>query len=83
MIETTEKKFKIDFETEIQRCIDNHNPLKVHREDGESIIVISESDWRAIAETIYLNQIPGLVQSIHEAAQEPLAEATPLEELDW
>ncbi len=83
MLETTDTKLKADFESEIQRCIDNHNPLKVYRENGESFVVISESDWRSIEETIYLNQIPSLVQSIQEAAKEPLSEGTPLEELDW
>jgi len=37
----------------------------------------------AIAETIYLNIIPGMVDSIKEAAAEPLSEGIPLEELDW
>ncbi len=83
MLETTEVKFKSDFEKEIRRCIDNHDALKIHREDGESVIVISESDWGAIVETLYLNQIPGFVESIHEAASEPISEGTPLEELDW
>jgi hypothetical protein len=34
-------------------------------------------------ETLYLNQFPGLVESIHHAAAESLDEGTPPEELDW
>ena len=37
----------------------------------------------AIAETIYLNGIPGMVDAIHAAAAEPLSEGTPLEEFEW
>ncbi len=46
-------------------------------------IVIGETDWRAIEETVYLNQVPGLAKSILKASEEPLSEGTPLKELDW
>jgi len=39
--------------------------------------------WKAIEETLYLNQFAGLVESIHDAASESLDEGTRLEELDW
>jgi PHD/YefM family antitoxin component YafN of YafNO toxin-antitoxin module len=45
--------------------------------------VLGAEDWRAIEETIYLNQIPGLVDSIHKAANEPLEKGTLLEKLRW
>jgi Txe/YoeB family toxin of toxin-antitoxin system len=43
--------------------------------------VLSEKDWLAIEETLYLNRIPGLVESIYEAAEEPIEEGTPPEKL--
>ena len=57
--------------------------LKVVRRNGENFIVIGEEDWRAIEETLYLNQFPGLDDSIHKAAQEKLEKGIPLEEIDW
>jgi hypothetical protein len=36
-----------------------------------------------LAGDLALNQVPGLVESLHRAAAEPLADGTPLEELDW
>ncbi len=60
----------------------NHEILKVKRKNGGDFVVISESDWRAIEETLYLNRIPGLVESIHNADKEPLDEGTPLGEID-
>ena len=45
-------------------------------------MLVSREDWEAIAETIYLNSIPGMVESIKEAA-EPLSDGTPLEEFEW
>ncbi|MBF0287896.1 MAG: type II toxin-antitoxin system Phd/YefM family antitoxin [SAR324 cluster bacterium] len=83
MLETTTNYFRQHLKSEVDRCIDNHEVLKVKRRNGESFIVIGESDWKAIEETTFLNQVPGLVQSIEEATQEPLEEGTPLEELEW
>lgn len=40
-------------------------------------------DADGVAETRYLNSIPGLVRSILEAAREPLEEGTLLEDLEW
>lgn len=33
------------------------------------VIMISKQDWSAIQETIYLNSIPGYVDSINEAIE--------------
>ena len=30
----------------------------------ENVVLVSESDWNAIQETVYLNSIPGMVESI-------------------
>ncbi len=83
MLETTLIKFRENFESEVERCIDNHEALKVKRDNGENFIIIGETDWKAVEETFYLNRIPGLAQSIREAAEKPLSEGTPLEEIDW
>ena len=38
--------------------------------------LISEDDWRAVEETLYLNAIPNMTQSILAADEEPLSECT-------
>lgn len=80
MLETTTVGLKQNFESEVQRCIDRHEILRVR--DG-GFVLMGEKDWRAIEETLYLNRVPGLVESIREAAGEPLSEGTRLEDLDW
>ena len=45
-------------------------------EDGKNAVLISEDDWRAIEETLYLNAIPNMTQSILAADEEPLSECT-------
>lgn len=46
------------------------NPVNIINNKGENAILLSESDWRDIEETIYLNSIPGFVESIEEARKE-------------
>ncbi|MBT4286879.1 MAG: type II toxin-antitoxin system Phd/YefM family antitoxin [Deltaproteobacteria bacterium] len=83
MNETSANQFRQNLKSAVDKCIANHDVLKVKRRKGENFVVIGENDWNAIAETLYLNQIPGLVQTIQDAAHEPLEEGTALENLQW
>ncbi len=40
----------------------------------KNVVMVSEEDWRSIQETLYLSSIPGMAESIKEAANEPLEE---------
>ena len=46
-------------------------------------MIISEDDWKAIQETIYLNSIPGMAESIREGGETPIEECVPEDEVDW
>jgi prevent-host-death family protein len=46
-----------------------------------SAVLVSEDDWRALQETVYLTSIPGMARSIREGLTTPLAQC--VEELDW
>lgn len=46
-----------------------------------SAVLISEDDWHALEETVYLSSIPGVADSIREGLRTPLEEC--VEELDW
>ena len=83
MQETTANEFRKTLKEKVDACIQNHEVLRVKRKNGGDFIILGESDWRAIEETLYLNRVPGLVNSIHQAAGENLAEGTPLDEIDW
>lgn len=83
MYETTANEFRKKLKSEVDRCIADHAVLKVKRRNGENFVVIGEKDWHSIEETLYLNRMPGMPQSIHKAAREPLEKGTPLEELKW
>lgn len=82
MLETTANEFRKTLKAKVDDCINNHEVLKVKRRSGENFVVLGEEDWRAVEESLYLNQFPGLVDSIHKAAEEPISEGTALEDLD-
>ena len=44
-------------------------------------VLISESDWRAISETLFLLSIPGMRESIRKGLKEPIAKCAP--EIKW
>lgn len=47
--------------------------------DGESVVIISKSDWNSLQETIYL-QNAGVLDQIHHFENE---ESEDLGEIDW
>lgn len=83
MNEVTANFFREHLKAAVDEVVSNHDVLRVTRRRGGDFIVISADDWEAIAETLHLNQVPGLVDSIQEAAKEALERGTKLEELDW
>lgn len=54
----------------------NSQPVTITNNRGKNGVLISEDDWNAIQETLYLNSIPGMTESILEAGQEPVLEGT-------
>lgn len=83
MNEVTANFFREHLKAAVDEVVSNHDVLRVTRRRGGDFVVISADDWEAIAETLHLNQVPGLVDSIQEAAKEALERGTKLEELDW
>ena len=55
---------------------DSRTPITITNMRGKNAVLISEDDWRAVEETLYLNAIPNMTQSILAADEEPLAECT-------
>ena len=51
-------------------------PITIINNRGKNAVLIGEEDWKAIQETLYLNSIPGLSQSILASKEEDLSECT-------
>jgi prevent-host-death family protein len=59
---------------------ESHEPIIITGKRN-NVVMISEEDWRAIEETLYLNSIPGMAESIIEAMNAPDSEFS--EEIEW
>ena len=70
--------------TNIYKLIDDANesnePIQITGKRGNAVIV-SEDNWRAIQETLYLVSIPGMRESIIEGMRTNVDECS--EDLDW
>ena len=63
--------------TKLYRIIDeaneSHEPVLITGKRGNAVLV-SEEDWSAIQETLYIKSVPGLDQAIKKGMQEPIEE---------
>jgi len=57
-------------------------PTLIVSKKGNAVLV-SENDWNAIQETIYLNSIPGMVESIKEGMDTAIEDCVPEEDVEW
>ena len=58
----------------------SHEPIQITGKRGNAVLV-SEADWRAVQETLYLVSIPGMRESITEGMATPVDELE--DELHW
>ncbi|MGB5685915.1 MAG: type II toxin-antitoxin system Phd/YefM family antitoxin [Candidatus Electrothrix sp.] len=70
--------------SKLYRLIDDtaasHQPVTITGKRGNAVL-ISEEDWMAIQETLYLLSIPGMRTSIKEGLAVPVSECE--EDIEW
>jgi antitoxin YefM len=64
----------------IRQVQESHEPICITSKNGSGIL-ISEEDFAAIQETLHLQSIPGMTQSIIEGMKTPANECD--EDMDW
>ena len=64
----------------IDQAREGSEPILITGKRGNAVLV-SEDDWRAVQETLYLLSIPGMRESIREGMAEPIEECS--EEPGW
>ena len=64
----------------VDETVSSHKPVVIKGKRGNAVL-LSESDWNAIAETLHLVSIPGMSESIQEGLNEKITECS--KELDW
>ena len=65
----------------IDEAASTHQPIVITGKRANAVLV-SEEDWNAISETLYLLSTPGMRESIKERLNEDLAAACS-KDLDW
>jgi prevent-host-death family protein len=75
-------KFRQNLFGYLSETIHFNTPLHVTTKEG-SAVVISEADYNAIQETIYLSSIPGLKDDLIKGMQTPLNECVIDEDDEW
>ena len=58
----------------IDQAAESHKPVVISGKRANAVLV-SEEDWSAIQETLYLLAIPGMRESIKESMAEPITKS--------
>jgi antitoxin YefM len=73
-----------DARQQLQELIDavsqSHQPIVIAGESSNAVL-LSEADWAAVQETLYLLSVPGMRESIREGLATPIEECD--RELEW
>lgn len=64
----------------IDETLSSHKPVVIKGKRGNAVL-LSESDWNAISETLHLVSLPGMRESIQEGLKEEITACS--KELDW
>lgn len=64
----------------IDEAAESHEPLVITGKRNAAVLV-SEADWQAIQETLFLLSVPGMRESIREGMATPVDDCET--ELDW
>lgn len=51
----------------MDRVVDDHTPIKITRQNGKGVVMVSESDWASMEETLYLMSSPRNAELLLEA----------------
>jgi len=69
---------------QLQNLIDSvsqsHQPIVIAGQRSNAVL-LSEADWTAVQETLYLLSVPGMRESIREGLATPIEECD--RELEW
>lgn len=83
MTTMTATALRNDLYNAIERVNEDCAPAYIASNRGKGAVLIGEDDWASIEETLYLQSIPGMTESILSAREEPREEVLRLEDVAW
>lgn len=82
MIITNASNFREDVYNILKQTILFNEPVNINTKDGNAVL-ISESDYNGMIETLFLSSQPELKEKIISGMNTPLKECIPENEVDW
>ncbi len=79
---TSVASFQKNISVLLARTIKSNEPLSIHTEDGNAVL-LSDEDYRGMMETVRLLSLPGMREKLLEGKAEPLSECVPENEVEW
>jgi antitoxin YefM len=64
----------------VDNVAESHEPVQIVGKRNSAVLV-SEEDWQAVQETLYLTSIPGMRESVQKGLKTPIEECD--EKLEW
>ena len=64
----------------LDEAASSHEPIQITGKRN-NVVLISEEDWNAVQETLFLLSVPGMRESIREGMETPLEDTS--EEPGW
>ena len=82
MLNTNITNFRKNIFGLLEQTIKFNEPINISTKDGNAVI-ISESDYTGLMETLYLSSSPIMKEKIIDGLHTPLDECVPEEEVKW
>lgn len=65
-----------------EQTIENHIPVTITTKNG-NVVMISEDDYNALQETVYLLSVPGMREALADGMNESIDECVSPEDIGW
>ncbi|MBI4212484.1 MAG: type II toxin-antitoxin system Phd/YefM family antitoxin [Deltaproteobacteria bacterium] len=80
MTSRTATQARVELYQLLDEVAEGHEPVLITGKRNNGVL-ISEEDWNAIQETLFLNALPGMRKSILKGLKTPVAKCS--KKLDW
>ena len=67
-------KVRAKFNQIVSEVNEFSQPITIINNRGKNAVLIGEEDWKSIQETLYLNSIPGMSQSILASKEKEISD---------
>lgn len=82
MTNTNATNFRKNIFEYLNQAVEYNDVINITTKNGNAV-VLSESDYNSLLETVYLMSHPATRDTILEGMEEELDDCVPLDEVDW